>query len=172
MRTDQSRLLKAVSESAIIDAGSASDPELALTSEELVLSEPRTAMITGAGGLLGRSMSARLGHSGWRVVASHSQLTSPMKQVSDAVTSIHPDVLINCVATADVDRCEIDPEWAYAVNAITKIFGSRVPAGWGDMVHVSTDYAFDGSSKASTRRKTSPTRPVYGKSACRRAYGV
>src|SRR5437762_6668975 len=36
---------------------------------ELMLSEPSTVMLTGAGGLLGRSMDAQLSRSGWRVIA-------------------------------------------------------------------------------------------------------
>ena len=105
-------------------------------------------MITGAAGLLGRSMRARLGNSGWRVVAlPHAELDITNEEnVRAAVNSVHPDVLINCVATADVDRCEVDPEWAYAVNATGPRFLACASRDVGaEIVHVSTDYVFDGS---------------------------
>lgn len=148
---------------------SASDPEVsALVSGEIMLSEPRTAMITGAGGLLGRSMRTRLTDSGWRVVAlQHAELDITIeKDVRSAVESIRPDVLINCVATADVDRCEAEPDWAYAVNATGPGFLARVCRGVGaEIVHVSTDYVFDGSKQGFYTQEDEPNSPsVYGKS--------
>jgi dTDP-4-dehydrorhamnose reductase len=133
-----------------------------------MLSEPRTAMITGAGGLLGRSMLTRLTDSGWRVVAlQHAELDITDEEgVRDAIEGIRPDVLINCAATADVDRCEDDPAWAYAVNAT----GPRFLAGacrkvGAEIVHVSTDYVFDGSKQGFYTQEDEPNSPsVYGKS--------
>ena len=156
------------SESAVIEPRNASDPELALVSDELMLSEPRTAMITGAGGLLGRSMRARLTGSGWRVIAlPHAQLDITDEEgVLGAVESVRPDVLINCAATADVDRCEVDPDWAYAVNATGPRFLARACRQAGaDIVHISTDYVFDGSKEGFYTQEDEPNSPsVYGKS--------
>jgi dTDP-4-dehydrorhamnose reductase len=125
-------------------------------------------MITGAGGLLGRSMLTRLTDSGWRVVAlQHAELDITDEEgVRDAIEGIRPDVLINCAATADVDRCEDDPAWAYAVNAT----GPRFLAGacrkvGAEIVHVSTDYVFDGSKQGFYTQEDEPNSPsVYGKS--------
>jgi dTDP-4-dehydrorhamnose reductase len=160
MKTDQS---------TVIEIESASDPEVsAQATRELILSEPRTAMITGAGGLLGRSMRARLEDSGWRVVALlHAELDITNEEdVRGAVDSVRPDVLINCVATADVDRCEVDPDWAYAVNATGPRFLARACREVGaDIVQVSTDYVFDGSKQGFYTQEDEPTSPsVYGKS--------
>jgi dTDP-4-dehydrorhamnose reductase len=157
------------SESALIEIENAVDAEIsALASGEIMLSEPRIAMITGAGGLLGRSMLARLADSGWRVVAlPHSDLDITSEEdVRDAVERISPDVLINCVATADVDRCEADPDWAYAVNATGPRFLSRACRDVGaDIIHVSTDYVFDGSKQGFYTQEDEPNSPsVYGKS--------
>lgn len=155
--------------SAVIEMDGACDPEVsALVSGELMLSEPRIAMITGAGGLLGRSMRARLADSCWRVVAlPHAQLDITSEEdVQSAVESIRPDVLINCVATADVDLCEVDPEWAYAVNATGPRFLARACREVGaEIVHVSTDYVFDGSKEGFYTQEDEPNSPsVYGKS--------
>ena len=152
----------ATSESAVIEIESASDPEvIAQASRDLMLSEPRTAMIAGAGGLLGRSMRARLGDSGWRVVAlPHAELDITNEE------GVRPDVLINCVATADVDRCEVDPDWAHAVNATgPRLLARACREAGAEMVHVSTDYVFDGSKQGFYTQEDEPTSPsVYGKS--------
>jgi dTDP-4-dehydrorhamnose reductase len=152
-------------ESALIDAATDADfsPQ---ASGELMLAEPRKAMITGAGGLLGRSMRARLSASGWRVVAlSHTQLDiTDEEDVNRATENVRPDVLINCAATADVDRCEIEPDWAYAINEKGPRFLARACREFGaDIVHVSTDYVFDGSKEGFYTQEDEP-RPlsVYG----------
>src|SRR6266851_3176800 len=107
------------SESALTEAGCDSVPDLsALARDELIRAEPRTAMITGAGGLLGRAMHARLTESGWRVLAlprTELDITNE-ERVRRTVEAAAPSVLINCAATADVDRCEVETDWAYAIN--------------------------------------------------------
>jgi dTDP-4-dehydrorhamnose reductase len=165
----ESRGSQSVSDSTLIDIGHTSDAELsALASGELRLSEPRTAMITGAGGLLGRSMRARLLESGWRVVPlTHAELDITCEEdAKRAVENNRPAVLINCVATADVDRCEVEPEWAYAVNASGPRFLARACREVGsEIVHVSTDYVFDGSKEGFYTQEDQPNSPsVYGKS--------
>jgi len=71
------------------------------------------AMITGAAGLA-RAVDGRatLG-AGWRVVAlPRTELDNHNEgDVRNAVELFRPDVLINCAATADVDRCEFDRDW-------------------------------------------------------------
>jgi dTDP-4-dehydrorhamnose reductase len=137
------------SESAVTEIDSPSDAAVRpLALSEIMWPEPRTAMITGAGGLLGRSMQACLTESGWSVVAfSRTQLDITKEDdVRRAVEEVRPYVLINCAATADVDRCEIEPDWAYAINEKGPRFLARACREFGaDIVHVSTDYVFDGS---------------------------
>ena len=143
------------------------DPAVIATDQPM-LAEPRIALITGAGGLLGRSMHKRLGTSGWRVVAlTHPQLDiTSAEDVRAAVEHVKPDVLINCVATADVDRCEIEPDWSYAVNADGPRHLARACRTVGaEIVHVSTDYVFDGTKEGFYTQEDEPHSPsVYGKS--------
>ena len=135
-------------------------------SGELMLSEPSTAMITGAGGLLGRSMNAQLSQSGWRVIPmprTELDITNE-DEVMRTVELFRPDFVINCAATADVDRCEIDRDWAFAVNESGPRFLARACREFGaDMVHVSTDYVFDGSKEGFYTQEDEP-KPlsVYG----------
>lgn len=155
--------------STLIENEHAGEPQAGVDSQpERILSEPQTAMITGAGGLLGRSMRSHLRDSGWRVVAlPHSELDITDEQsVRDTVETVRPHVLINCVATADVDRCEVEPDWAYSVNESGPRFLARACRHVGaDIVHVSTDYVFDGSKEGFYTQEDEPNSPsVYGKS--------
>ncbi|MFY9555678.1 MAG: dTDP-4-dehydrorhamnose reductase [Blastocatellia bacterium] len=137
-----------------------------LTSARPIWSEARTAMITGADGLLGRSMATRLAATGWQVVAlPRTQLDiTNQDDVRRAVEAVLPDVLINCAATADVDRCEREPDWAYAINEKGPRYLARACREFGaDIIHVSTDYVFDGSKEGFYTQQDEP-RPlsVYG----------
>jgi|SRR5262249_55872983 len=110
----------------------------------------KTVLITGAGGLLGRSAAARFSRNNWNVVA----LTRADLDISDEaaviaiVDSVRPNLVINCAAATDVDRCEREPAWAYKANEegprnLTRASSSNGAA----MVHVSTDYVFDGAKE-------------------------
>jgi len=135
---------------------------------ELSVAAPRTALITGAAGLLGREMKARLGETGWRVVAmprTALDITSE-DDVFRAIEAACPDLLINCAATADVDRCEVDAEWAYAINERGPAILARACRQFGvEIVHVSTDYVFDGSKEGFYTQEDVPQPlSVYGQS--------
>lgn len=77
-----------------------------------------------------------------------------------------PDVVLNASGYTAVDRAESEPERAFAVNAT----GPEALARWcaqndALLVHVSTDYVFDGQ-KSAPYVETDPTGPlgVYGAS--------
>ena len=69
-----------------------------------------------------------------------------IKQVMALVTSEKPDVIINCAAHTNVDACETQWDLAYQINAIgprnLSIAANAVDA---KMIHVSTDYVFEGN---------------------------
>jgi dTDP-4-dehydrorhamnose reductase len=135
---------------------------------ETLTAQAKSALITGAAGLLGRNMTDRLLHSGWRVVAlTHPELDiTGEDDVRRSVESARPDFVINCVATADVDRCEREPDWAFAVNESGPRFLARACRESGaEMIHVSTDYVFDGSKPGFYTQEDEPNPiSVYGKS--------
>jgi dTDP-4-dehydrorhamnose reductase len=162
-------LARQVSEAVLIETEGSEAPETqAIANLEPRLSRPRTAMITGAGGLLGRAMLARLDDSGWRVVPfTHPELdiTNDV-DVQATIERVRPDVLINCVATADVDRCEIEPDWAYRVNEKgPESLARACRLVEAQIVHVSTDYVFEGSKPGFYTQQDEPSPlSVYGKS--------
>jgi len=113
-------------------------------------------------------VSDRLVASGWRVISlSHAQLDITSEpQVRDACDRFRPNVIINCAATADVDRCEREPDWASAVNEHgPRILAQAAREIGGEIVHVSTDYVFDGRMTGFYTQED-PALPlsVYGKS--------
>ena len=82
------------------------------------------------------------------------------------VAGTTPDIVINCAAYTDVDGAESDPEAAFAVNATgagnIAAAAERVGAR---MVHVSTDYVFDGTSDRPYEETDEPGPVcVYGRS--------
>jgi dTDP-4-dehydrorhamnose reductase len=69
--------------------------------------------------------------------------------VTVAVADARVDAVVNCAAWTDVDGAEADPDGARAVNAIGAGNVARAAARAGArLVHVSTDYVFDGARPA------------------------
>jgi dTDP-4-dehydrorhamnose reductase len=128
----------------------------------------RRALIAGGGGLLGRHMLKQLTASGWQAIAfTHAELDiTDADSVRRASEQVRPDLILNCAATADVDRCEREPDWAYAVNERgARNLAEAARDGGTEIVHVSTDYVFDGA-KADFYTQADEPRPlsVYGQS--------
>lgn len=86
-------------------------------------------------------------------------------QVMELVTKEKPDVIINCAAHTNVDACETQWDLAYKINAIgprnLSIAANAVDA---KMIHVSTDYVFEGNgTKPYTEFDTPNPVSAYGK---------
>ena len=96
---------------------------------------------------------------------THAEIElSNLDSVSARLREIHPNVIVNTAAMHHVDKCEQDPQQAFAVNGI----GSRNLATAARdldavLMHVSTDYVFDGE-KLSPYEESDAPRPlnVYG----------
>lgn len=131
-------------------------------------------MITGALGQLGRALT-RL-YEGREDVCLYRYDTreedgvsvldiTREEDVKEAVKKTAPDVVINCSAFTDVNRCETEEELAERVNGDGPGILARAAREAGAvLVHISTDYVFDGCG---TRpyRETDPVGPVsaYGR---------
>lgn len=102
-------------------------------------------VITGAGGQVGRFLAAQAALRGYDVRA----LTHGDFDITDAVAARREvqagDVVVNCAAFTNVDAAEADPDAAHAINAVGPGVIARACAAAGArMVHISTDYVFDG----------------------------
>ncbi|HEX7290436.1 MAG TPA: dTDP-4-dehydrorhamnose reductase [Conexibacter sp.] len=128
-------------------------------------------LVTGAGGMLGRDVVRAAREAGDEVVAlARAELdVTDADAVAAAVASARPDAVVNCAAWTDVDGAEADPAGAHAVNADALGHLARATAAAGArLVHVSTDYVFDGerAPDAPAYVESDPTGPrsVYGAS--------
>src|SRR5262249_23835353 len=69
--------------------------------------------------------------------------------VAAAIARLRPDIVVNAAAFHNVPRCETEPARAYLVNAIAPRHLARsCSAAGARLVHVSTDYVFDGAERA------------------------
>ncbi|MCG5431632.1 dTDP-4-dehydrorhamnose reductase [Mycobacterium sp. MYCO198283] len=104
-------------------------------------------VITGAAGLVGRTLAAHARAAGREVAAlSHAEW-----DVADPAAGFDRvragDVVVNCAAWAQVDAAEADPAGAQRVNGDGPGHVARVCAAAGaGLVQLSTDYVFDGSA--------------------------
>jgi dTDP-4-dehydrorhamnose reductase len=123
-------------------------------------------LVFGGTGMLGQAVVAEARSRGWAALGlSHAQANVADGNI-DWVSSFGPELVVNCAAFTKVDLCETEPAQAFAVNgeAVAKIAAVAARAG-APLVHVSTDYVFDGIATA-PYREDSPTNPlsVYGRS--------
>ena len=118
-------------------------------------------LITGANGQLGRELQ-RTVPSEWDVTAIGSadcDITDSVA-VATLIEGLRPDVVVNCAAYTAVDQAETERETADAVNWLAVENLARVAATAGAaLVHISTDYVFDGESRM-PYRESDPTAPI------------
>ncbi len=125
-------------------------------------------MVTGANGQLGRAINRQYaGSTEYELIntdVGELDITS-VEQVMAFAREIKPYAIINCAAYTAVEKCEQEEDLAFRINAVgarnLSIAASETGA---KLIHVSTDYVFDGSG---TRpyRETDPTGPqgAYGR---------
>jgi dTDP-4-dehydrorhamnose reductase len=105
-------------------------------------------LITGAKGQLGNALT-RLAPAGFQLVLkSHIELDiSDASQVRQLVSAERVDLIINAAAYTAVDKAESDQQSARAVNADGPAnLASAAHACGARLLHVSTDFVFDGTS--------------------------
>jgi len=123
-------------------------------------------LLTGAGGQLGLSLQDRAPKD-WQLTALTSDEFDITKadQIEQIFAEYSPDVVINAAAYTAVDHAEIDEQNARAVNATAvKNLAVKCAQTAAFLVHISTDYVFDGSSSL-PYKESDPLSPlnIYGK---------
>jgi dTDP-4-dehydrorhamnose reductase len=108
-------------------------------------------VVIGADGQLGSDIVAAGRAGGHEVVP----LTLPQMDIADpgqvqrTLAGVRADVIINTAAMHQVEKCEADPARAFAVNALgARNLAQAANAAGARLVHVSTDYVFDGAKMA------------------------
>jgi dTDP-4-dehydrorhamnose reductase len=123
------------------------------------------ALVVGATGQLGRALVALL--PGALPVAGRAELDLRAPEpLAELMARASPEVVFNAAAFNNVDGAESQPADAFAVNALGPLHLARACRAAGALlVHVSTDYVFDGSDERPIPEERCP-RPlgVYGAS--------
>ena len=120
-------------------------------------------LVSGGGGLLAHCLreSAAAGRADDFVFLGHAEfdLTRP-DLMGERLAQLRPDVVINTAAYNLVDRCEIERDLSWSVNAAgPETLASLCSDLNTRLVHFSTDYVFDGAKK-SPYAETDPPNPL------------
>lgn len=124
--------------------------------------------VIGHKGMLGQDMmieAKKQNHDVVGVDIDEIDITD-LESIKDVFSEVVPEVVINCAAYTAVDLCEEKAELAHSVNGDGPGNIGLAARDLGiEVVHISTDYVFDGESEESYL-EDSPTAPksVYGKS--------
>jgi dTDP-4-dehydrorhamnose reductase len=125
-------------------------------------------VVIGVNGQLGWELNRQGKQQGFDVVPADLpdfDITDP-PAVENLVTQTSADVIINAAAYTAVDRAESDPQLAFAINRDGPAHLAAACAALGvALIHVSTDYVFDGTQKE-PYVESDPISPlgVYGQS--------
>ncbi len=106
-------------------------------------------LVTGSGGQVGseiRRISSNFFFE-W-VFADYDSLDFLMiNQISEKLDKINPDIIINCAAYTNVDNAETEFDKANTINNYALgIISKWVSQKSSKLIHISTDYVFDGTS--------------------------
>lgn len=124
--------------------------------------------VIGANGQLGTDVVKAFAANGDEVSPlTHADIeVSDRESISNRLNELRPNLIVNTAAMHHVDKCEQDPDRAFAVNGLgprnLALTARQVGA---TLMHVSTDYVFDGE-KTSPYEETDAPRPLnaYGNS--------
>lgn len=108
-------------------------------------------LITGSRGQIGQCLRKVLPED-WELIATDSKTLNitQFENVENMVSVFQPDVLVNTAGYTDVVAAETNIERAFAINAQGTLNLARAAKKHGArMLHLSTDYVFDG-------KKTTP----------------
>jgi dTDP-4-dehydrorhamnose reductase len=138
-------------------------------------------LVIGCNGLLGQKVTEFLIRGSAHKVVTSSIETAPVLQLQSAgyeqvditskkdvkrlVHTVEPDVIVNCAAFTNVDACETERELAWKINVggvehlieVARRNNARI-------VHISTDYIFDGKSGPYDELSRPEPLSYYGKS--------
>lgn len=122
--------------------------------------------VIGANGQLGSDICKAFECAGEEVITlTHDMFElSDIDSVASVLRQVLPDLVINTAAMHNVEACEADPKKSFLVNGI----GARNLAVMSNevgctLMHISTDYVFDGSKGAPYREIDCPNPlNVYG----------
>ncbi len=124
-------------------------------------------LITGREGQLGYCLTNKLAFFAEVLALTRNDLDiTDRSAVDDVFSSFRPNFVINAAAYTAVDKAEEEVEASYKVNRDGPRYLAEASEKYGTiMIHISTDYVFDGMGNAPyTELDSSNPIGVYGKS--------
>ncbi|MFV8465667.1 dTDP-4-dehydrorhamnose reductase [Flavobacterium sp. LB1P62] len=124
-------------------------------------------VVTGSTGQLGSELavlSKNYTQFEWLFTDRNELDLCDLEALETKLTTINPQFIINCAAYTAVDRAESQPELAAVLNhQAVAVIAKWSQANGCKLIHVSTDYVFDGTAAISLT-ETAQTNPinVYG----------
>ena len=128
----------------------------------------KRVIVTGANGQLGRAMNQQYaGSTEYELIntdVGELDITN-IDCVMEFMRNMQPYAIINCAAYTAVEACENEEDLAFRINAIgARNLSIAANETGAKLVHVSTDYVFDGNGNR-PYRETDPVGPqgAYGR---------
>jgi dTDP-4-dehydrorhamnose reductase len=125
-------------------------------------------LVLGSKGQLGQCLNDQLAITEHDVVYTSREKidVADFEVTKSQILEISPDIVINATAYTAVDKAEVEDQTAYRINHLAMANISSICNQldcW--LIHVSTDYVFDGNSQV-PYKEDNPTNPqgVYGDS--------
>jgi dTDP-4-dehydrorhamnose reductase len=108
-------------------------------------------VVLGGSGQLGSALARAGGHGVIALGRTQADVTDP-GSLHAALAATRPDIVVNAAAYTAVDRAESEPQRCFAVNRDGAGHVAAAAAAIGArLIHLSTDYVFDGTKGAPYR---------------------
>lgn len=120
-------------------------------------------IVTGCNGQLGRAVNQQYaGSTEYELVntdVAELDITR-VDKVLELAREVKPYAIINCAAYTNVDKCEVEQDLAYKINAIGARNLAIAAADTGaKLMHISTDYVFPGDVSCHPLTEFDPVSP-------------
>ena len=119
-------------------------------------------LLTGTSGQLGSELKKISTNFSFQWVFSDYDNLDLLQldQIPEKLNQIQPDIIINCGAYTDVDNAEIEFDKANKINNLAVgAISNWVYKNDSKLIHISTDYVFDGSSNTPIK-EVDKTKPI------------